>query len=85
MKSKEEIIAQGYIDLRARVAGIIQSHRFIVQKEKTGFGEILILVTKGNVTVGELARLSEEIQLPLRSPFGTAFPRGKGPKDFINI
>ena len=83
MASKEEIIAQGYIDLRERVGGIIQAHRFLVQKEKTGFGEILILVTKGNVAAGELARLAEEMQLPLRSPFGTAFPRGKGPKDFI--
>ena len=80
---KEDILKQGYVDLHARVGGILQTHRFIVQKEKTGFGEILILVTKGNVASGELARLAEEVQLPLRSPLGTAFPKGKGPKDFL--
>ena len=83
MKSKDDILKDGYVDMHAKVGGILQTHRFTAQKEKTGFGEMLILVTKGNVASGELARLAEEVQLPLRSPFGTAFPRGKGPKDFV--
>lgn len=73
--SKEQILAQGYADLHARVSGIRQLHRFFVQQEKTGFGEIVVLVTKGNVAIGELARLAEEVQMPLRSPLGIAYPK----------
>lgn len=81
--SKEQVISQGHTELHARVGGILQSHRFILQKEKTGFGIVSVLVTAGNVPVGELARLADEIGIPLRSPLGIAFPKGKGPKDFV--
>ena len=80
---KEQIIQQGYADLHLRVGGILQLHRFVVTKEKTGFGEVLFLVTKGKVAPGELARASEELQIPLKSPLATAFPKNMGPKDFV--
>ena len=73
--SKEEIVKQGYVDAHVRVGGILQTHRFTVQKEKTGFGEIDFLVTKGNVPPSELAKLSGELQMPVKSPLGTAFPK----------
>ena len=73
--SKEGILTRGYLDAHVRVGGIRQTHRFIVQKEKTGFGELDFLVTKGNVPQSELARLAEEHKMPAKSPLGTAFPK----------
>lgn len=84
-QTKDQILNQGYIDLHLRVGGILQVHRFIVTKEKTGFGEVMFLVTKGKVAAGELARVAEELQMPMRSPLGTAFPKNKGPKDFVIV
>lgn len=83
LPSREEILEQGYADLRIRIAGIIQKHHFQVQWEKTTFGMVPYLTTKGMVPPADLARLAEEIQLPLRSPLGTAFPLRKGPSDFV--
>ena len=80
--SKEQILSQGHAEIRVKVGGIIQRHKFLIVKEKTAFGEVPYLETKGSVTVSELARLSQELGLPVRSPLGTAFPPGKGTKDF---
>lgn len=82
MQPKEEILKQGYIDIRIRIAGIIQRQRFLVQKEHSGYGEVIYLVTKGKVPPVDLARLAEELKFPMRSPFGTAFPKGKTIQDF---
>ena len=36
--SKEQIISNGFIELQVKFSGVIQRHKFIVKKEKTGFG-----------------------------------------------
>ena len=83
--SREQILSQGFAEIRVKVAGIQQRHKFVIVKEKTAFGEVPYLETKGNVTVSELARLAQEFDLPVRSPLGKVFPPGKGPKDFATV
>ena len=82
LPSREEIIKQGFVEIRLRIAGIIQKHHFQIEKEKTVFGDVIYLTTKGKVTPVDLAKLAEELQLPVRSPRGTAFPKGKALSDF---
>ena len=80
--TKEQILSQGWVEIPVKVTGINQRHKFFVVKEKTPFGEVAYLVTKGNITAAELARIAEEYDFPVRSPLGTAFPPGKGSRDF---
>ncbi len=85
LPSREEILKAGFVEIRLKIAGIVQKHHFKIEKEKTAFGEVTYLTTKGRVTPMDLAKLSEELQLPVRSVRGTAFPKGKGASDFVDV
>ncbi|MEK6982913.1 MAG: hypothetical protein AABX38_08315 [Candidatus Micrarchaeota archaeon] len=80
--SKEQIISNGFIELQVKFSGVIQRHKFIVKKEKTGFGEVIFLVVNANLPPAEMARLSKELDFPIKSINSTAFPPGKSAKDF---
>jgi hypothetical protein len=82
MVNREQILTRGHIDMQVRVGGILQKHRLTVEKEKTAFGKVVYLSTKVNIPNGELVRMVEELQLPIKTPQGKIFPRGKGPWDF---
>ncbi len=81
--TKEEILKTGFVDVRIRLAGIIQRHRLAVTEERTPYGTALILTTNAKIPPIDLTKLAEQFQLPARSPLGTAFPKGKGIKDFV--
>jgi len=80
-ETREQILSQGFVESRVKVAGLLQRHKFFVVKEKTPFGEVAYLEAKTNVPQAELARLAAESGFPVRSPLGVAFPPGKSPKD----
>jgi len=80
--SREQIIIQGFVDLQLRVGGILQTHRFVVVKEKTTFGQVSYLEVKANIVASALAKIAKQLDFPVRSPLGIAFPPGKGSKDF---
>jgi len=83
---REEILKKGFVDLKVKIAGMIQKHRFEVVKEETPHGVVPYLVTKEkDISMKELVRIAEEIQLPVKSPLSVAFPPGKMPSDFVGL
>ncbi len=83
MGLKEQIISNGFIEVRLRVGGILQRHKFTVAYDQTPTGRVRYLVSNANIPAAQLANLANEYQLPFRSPLGTAFPPGKASKDFV--
>lgn len=81
--SKEQILSNGFIELQVKFSGVIQRHKFIVKKEKTGFGEVNFLFVNANLPPAEMIRLSKELDFPIRSTNSSAFPPGKSAKDFV--
>jgi hypothetical protein len=81
--NKDEILKQGYIDVKVQVQGLRQSHRLSVEKEKTPRGILTYLVSKHYIPTNELVRLAEVLQLPIKHNATVVFPKGKMPKDFI--
>ena len=79
----KKIIARGFAELRVRVAGVIQKHKFTLRKEKSAFGDYYLLEIDKPIVVSELMRAANEVGFPLRAPTGFFFPTGKTPKDFV--
>jgi len=83
---REEILKTGFVDLKIKIAGIIQKHRLEIVREDTPYGRVPYLVTKvKDISMKELVRIAEELQLPVKSPTSVAFPPGKMPADFVNL
>jgi hypothetical protein len=79
----KKVLKQGYADIRLRVSGMLQKHRFTLKTEKSAFGNYYLLETGVPMPSAELVRSANEVGFPLRSPTGLFFPPGKGPKDFL--
>lgn len=77
-----EIVQKGFAEAKVRIAGVLQKHRLVVTYETTAFGKVVYLKTKVPIPVGELYRVANELDMPLKAPTGTVFPTGKGPNDF---
>ncbi|VVC04382.1 Uncharacterised protein [Candidatus Bilamarchaeum dharawalense] len=82
MTSKQEILKQGFVDVKVFVAGLRQSHRLEVQKQKTAHGDVPFLVCKHYIPATEMVRLAEEFQLPIKHKDTVVFPKGTMPSTF---
>lgn len=80
-----DILKKGSASAHIKIAGILQLHEFRVEREKTAFGEIPVLVPEKKVTLPltEALKVANELGLPVRSSSGLVFPTGKFAKDFI--
>lgn len=81
--SSEEILRQGFVEVKATVAGVRQAHRLEVVMEKTPAGEFPVLVSKHYIPATELLRLAKELELPVRHGKTIVFPPGKMAGHFI--
>ena len=79
----KKIIKQGYAEIKVRVSGVIQKHKFTLKKEESAFGDYYVLETDQPIILAELMRAANEVDCPLRAPTGFFFPNGKTPKDFL--
>lgn len=79
----KKIIKKGFAEIRIRVSGIIQKHRFELKKEKSAFGEFYMLTIDRVVMAAEALRAANEVGFPIRAQNGVFFPAGKAPKDFL--
>lgn len=84
MTTKAQILSQGFIEVRIKVTGILQRHKFTVVYDQTPMGKVLYLECKANIPVIQLANLAAEYQMPFRSSLGAAFPPGKMARDFVS-
>ncbi len=82
---REKILQIGKVTLHVTVAGMRQRQDFIVEREETAFGKIPFLACSRNLLLGELMRIAEENQLPVKCAGQKLFPKGKGPKDFAGL
>lgn len=81
--TREQIMKQGYIDVKVQVQGLRQSHRLQVVEESTPRGVIKYLVSKYYIPTQELVRIAEALQFPIKHKDTVVFPKGKMPKDFL--
>ncbi|MBI5046691.1 hypothetical protein HZC07_03080 [Candidatus Micrarchaeota archaeon] len=82
MITKEEILKQGYVDVKVYVSGLRQAHRLTLVKENTPNGWVPYLVSKYYIPTQELLKLAEEFQLPVKHKDISVFPRGKMASSF---
>lgn len=78
----KKIIKKGFAQVKVRVSGMLQNHKFSLKKEDSAFGKYYVLETDQPIVAAELMRAANEIDCPIRSPMGLFFPLRKGPKDF---
>ncbi len=76
------VLRQGGTKLRVSRSGMFQQITFTVKKAKIGNIEYLELFTDRIIELAELAKISEEIGLPVEAPNGKAFPKGTSAGDF---
>ncbi len=77
-----QIIEKGYIEERVSISGIWQRVTFRVMRKKYGSIEYIVLHTEKLVGASDLLRIANETGLPVESPVGSAFPKGKMAEDF---
>ncbi|MGC9037303.1 MAG: hypothetical protein ACP5GD_03520 [Candidatus Micrarchaeia archaeon] len=77
----ESIVKRGFYEARLSIAGLVQKIRFSVTT-KEGAQAYLVLHTDKLVGLADLVKIAEETHLPVESPNGIAFPKGKTSKDF---
>lgn len=77
-----KIIKDGFAQIKVRVSGMLQNHKFALKKAGSAFGEYYFLETEVPIMAAEMMRAANEVGFPLRSPTGMFFPRGTSPKDF---
>ena len=80
-----DILKQGSIKLRVNRSGMFQQITFRVKKAKLGNIEYTELSTDRIIELAELAKISQEIGLPVEAPNGRAFPKGTSASDFCTI
>jgi len=80
--NKDDILKQGYVDVKVFVSGLRQSHRLELVRESTPQGLVPFLVCKHYMPTAEMIRLSEQLQLPLKYKDTLVFPPGKRAGDF---
>ena len=79
----KKIIKQGSAEIRVKVSGMIQKHKFTLKKESSAFGDYYLLEIDQPIIIAELMRVANETDFPIRAPTGFYFPNGKTPKDFL--
>jgi len=85
MVSIEQILKAGKTEIRVLRSGMYQRIVFEIKRIKTPMGEYPLLSTDRQIDFKEIARVSEETGLPVQTPSGTAFPKGKSAKDFVGL
>ena len=80
-----DLIKKEKVELKVKRSGMIQRILFEIKKVDEPYGSYPVLHTDRAIDLSELARLADEINLPVRAPNGIVFPRGKTGKDFVGL
>lgn len=83
--SLEEVLRNGKGEYRVHRKGMFQRIIFTVKIIKEPYGEYPVLFTDRIIDMKEAIRLAEELQIPVFTPNGNAFPKGKSGKDFTEL
>ncbi|HVC58560.1 MAG TPA: hypothetical protein VND15_03745 [Candidatus Acidoferrales bacterium] len=77
------IVKEGTLRIKVKRAGMLQFQIFNIRKVRAGQDEFVELWLDRVIDMSELERLANELELPVETQNGRAFPEGKGAKDFI--
>jgi len=83
--TREEILKTGKAELRVHRKGMFQRIIFTVKIINEPYGKYPVLFTDRVIDLSEAVRLAEELQIPVETPNGRIFPRGKSGKDFVGL
>ncbi len=84
-EKQTEALQKGEISIRVKRSGMFQLLPFKLARRDTPLGKVPYLVLDRFLDLSELMRVSEEYQLPVESPVGKVFPRGKKETDFVGL
>lgn len=85
MATIQGILKAGKIEIRVLRSGMWQRIVFEVKRINTPMGEYPLLSTDRQIDFREIVRVAQETGLPVQTPSGTSFPKGKGAKDFVGL
>ncbi|VVC72001.1 Uncharacterised protein [uncultured archaeon] len=80
-----EILSAGKVEINVKRAGVHQFQVFEVRKGMSPEGPYPYLYLDKFIDLSELLRIAEEYGLPATAKNGSAFPKGKGSKDFAHL
>lgn len=78
-----EIIKNGAVKIKVKRAGMLQTLEFKVKKINIGKNYFIELFCDRIIDMSELLRIANEVDLPIETLNGRAFPRNKTITDFI--
>ncbi len=78
-----EIIKKGAVKIRVKRAGMLQTLEFKVKKINVGKNYFIELFCDRIIDMSELLRIADEVDLPIETLNGRAFPKNKTITDFI--
>jgi len=81
----KNILKKGFVEMQVKAQGILQKHKFVLEYEKTPFGNVPYLISEYDLGEMELVRIANECQLPVKCGQFKVFPKGKMPLDFTNF
>ena len=82
---RKEALSKGEVIVQVKRNGIFQKLPFKLVRRKTNDGEVPYLFLDRFLDVSELVRVAEEYQLPVESPVGKIYPKGKKEMDFLGL
>ncbi|MEM4348743.1 MAG: hypothetical protein QXN37_04205 [Candidatus Anstonellaceae archaeon] len=82
---QQEALEKGEVQIRCKRAGMFQLVEFKIKRLDSPAGKIPYLVAERFVDLQELIRIAEEYSLPVLSPSGKVFPKGKKESDFAGL
>ncbi|MGV8085887.1 MAG: hypothetical protein ACP5N9_06585 [Candidatus Bilamarchaeum sp.] len=82
MTNRDEILKNGFLDVRVLVSGLRQMHRLNVVIESTAQGQIPFLVSKHYIPTNELLRVAQQTGLPVKHKETVVYPPGMAAGDF---
>lgn len=85
MDKQKQALEKGQAEVRVKRSGMFQVLSFKLVRKDTPLGKVPYLVLDRMLDLSELMRVSEEYCLPVESPVGKVFPRGKKETDFLGL
>jgi len=84
-ETAKRILRDGSVKARVKRSGMLQVMTFEVKRIPLGRDHYVVLALDRMVDISEAQRLANEMGLPVQVQNGTAFPTGKGAKDYLNL
>jgi hypothetical protein len=85
LEKQKEALQKGEISVRVKRSGMYQVLSFRLVRKDMPLGKVPYLTLDRMLDLSELVRIAEEYQLPVESPVGKVFPRGKKETDFLGL